>query len=132
MHPLRRPSLQKKAKGSSKLLMQQSPPPNCSCRRVLFLPQRSEGGPPRPGENGAPAARKPPKPVPEHKQVRVVVVDSDSASDNDIPELSINLEPHAAEEVAAADAPAHLYWTRCPDAGYNPLFDHDKIGRAHV
>ena len=97
---------------------------------TAFAPPAKRGRPAKTGENGAPAARKPLKPIPEYKQVRACVVDSDSASDNDIPELSINLEPHAAEEVAAADAPAHLYWTRCPDAGYNPLFDHDKYKKA--
>ena len=75
-------------------------------------PPAKRGRPPKTGESGAATARRPPKPIPEYKQVRAAVVDSDSASDNDIPELSINLEPHAAEEVAAADAPAHLYWTR--------------------
>ena len=88
------------------------------------------GRPPRTGESGALAARKPQKAIPEHKQVRAAVVDSDSASDNDIPELSINLEPHAAEEVAAADSPPTLYWTRCPDAGYDPPFDQNKYKKA--
>ena len=55
---------------------------------------------------------------------------SDSASDNDIPELAIDLEAHAPEDVAAADDAVHEYWTRCPDAGFSPEFDHTKYRKA--
>ena len=66
-------------------------------------PPKKRGRPSATGESGSPAARKPPKPIPEHKQVRAPIIVSDSGSDNDIPELAINLEPHAAEAVAGAE-----------------------------
>lgn len=93
-------------------------------------PPKKRGRPSAAGESGSPAARKPPKPIPEHKQVRAPIIVSDSGSDNDIPGLAINLEPHAAEAVAGADEPPHAYWTRCPDTGFDPPFDHNKYKKA--
>ena len=96
---------------------------------VVAAPKK-RGRPSKTGESAARAAPKPTKPVPEHKQVRTPVPDVDSASDNDIPELVINLEPHAPEHVADVDAAPHVFWTRCPDAGFDPSFDHTKYRKA--
>jgi hypothetical protein len=93
-------------------------------------PPKRRGRPSKTGESAAPAARRPIKHVPTHKQVREPIVISDSASDNDIPELSINMEDHAAEAVAVAGEESAEFWTRCPDAGFDPPFDQNKYKKA--
>ena len=102
----------------------------------LLLPQsdapppKKRGRPAKAGESGGPAADKPPKAVPEHRQVRVVVIDSDSASDDAIPEFELNLEEHAPEPVAGPDAAPGTFWTRRPDTGFSPEFDMYKYRKS--
>jgi hypothetical protein len=62
--------------------------------------------------------------------VREPVVVSDSASDNDIPEVTMDAEDHASEAVAAANEEGEEFWTRCPDSGYDPPFDQNKYKKA--
>jgi hypothetical protein len=85
-------------------------------------PPKKRGRPPKAGGNAAAAAPKVSKAVPEYKQVREPIVISDSGSDDDVPAFAMNLEDHAPEVVAGADAGAGTFWTRRPDTRFTPLF----------